>query len=232
MLRFPRPLYDAVAEGTAGTGDTTAAGAGAAVAMPEGLPADFWDADKGEVRYGDLGKRFEELTSFKAQQDERLAGVPEKADDYKLELPPDFKLPDGTTFTIDDKDPAIPLLRQFAHDEKLPQSTVSKLLAIEAQRRAQELDAQVAAVQAEEKALGANFPQRKAAMEAFLRTNIPQDQYDAIRPLLTTAKAFEALEGLIEKATTGAVADGNPNGQVQQKTAAEVLFPSMTRKGD
>lgn len=227
MLRLPHALFDTAAEGAAGAD----AGAGAAaVAMPEGLPAAFWDETSGQVKFSDIGASFEELSALKTQQAERLAGVPETADGYKLELPADFKLPDGVQFEIDANDPAIGQLREFALAEKLPQSVVSKILAIEAGRRASELDAAVKAVTAEEKALGANFPQRKAAAEAFLRTSLTEDQYNGIKSFVTSAKAFEAIETLIEKATAGG---GSPGGGGQEppstapKLLKDILYPDQ-----
>lgn len=221
-FRFPLPLYEAP-DANPGGGDPPAK-----PVMPEGLPADFWDADKGEVKFGDLGTKFGELSTFKAARDAELAEVPAKPDDYKLELPADFKMPEGLEFKLDDKDPAFAAVRTFAHENKLPQKTVSALLAIEAQRQAADLQRSVDYVLGEEKALGANFPERKAAVEAFLRTNLSETHYEGLRTRIDAggAKAFEAVEKLVELATAGGIPDsGNRGGGDAPKLLKDILYP-------
>jgi hypothetical protein len=229
-IRFPHPLYEA---------DGAAPGAGAAPggeggdtlakpAMPEGLPADFWDADKGEVKFGDLTARLGELAAFKAEQDARAAELPAKPEDYKIELPATFKAPDGIDMTIDEKDPAVGALRAFAHEHKLPQAAVSAILAIDAQRKIDEFNASVALAQQEEAALGEKFPERKAAVEDFLRGNLDERQYEGIRARIDAggAAGFEAIEKLIELANAGAIPDGEqkkgPSGPMLLK---DILYP-------
>lgn len=232
-IRFPHPLYEA--PGGTPAGNEPPAGAAPAEAakptMPEGLPADYWDADKGEVKFGDLTSKLGELSTFKAEFDAKLAEVPATPDGYKFELPATAKLPDGFEWTLDDKDPAFVALRTFAHENKLPQSAVSAILGIEAARRADELNASIAFVQKEEAALGEKFPERKAAVEDFLRANLDERLYEGARARIDAggAAGFEAIEKLIEIANNGSLPDGGGR-DATPKTTAEILYPSMAKK--
>lgn len=229
-IRLPHPLYEVPAEGTPAPA-AAADPAPAKATMPEGLPADFWDADKGEVKLADLTTKFGELSAFKAEHDAKATSLPAKPEDYKFELPADVKLPDGYEWKLDDKDPAFVALRSFAHENRLPQSAVSAILGIEAQRRASELDAQVALVQKEEAALGEKFPERKAAVEDFLRSNLDDRLYEGIRARIDAggAAGFEAVEKLIEIANGGSLPDGG-GANPAPKSTAELLYPSMAKK--
>jgi hypothetical protein len=69
-----------------------------AVARPEGIPDSYWDAEKNTLKVDpaalakDLKER-DELKTFKAAEDVKALSRPQKAEDYKLELPADFKPP-------------------------------------------------------------------------------------------------------------------------------------------
>jgi hypothetical protein len=58
----------------------------------------------------------------------RAKTIPAGADHYKVELPADFKVPDGLTFKLDDKDPMVAFGREFAASQKLTQTEFASLI--------------------------------------------------------------------------------------------------------
>lgn len=182
--------------------------------MPDGLPSQFWDQSAGQVNMGELIKAHTDLATFKQQHDERIAGLPQKADDYKVEwkAPDGFKAPDGldvAALKINPDDPRVPALRQFAHEHKLTQDQVSGLVALHVQAQIAEFAAAQAEIQGEMKKLGENGPVRVKAAEDYLKANLGKDEYEAMRPFIGHSTAFAALEKLIAMATKQGVP---PNG--------------------
>jgi hypothetical protein len=176
--------------------------------MPEGLPAQFWDQSSGQVNMPDLVKSYGELSTFKTSHDERLAALPQKAEDYKVEwkAPDGFKPPEGldpAALKINDKDPRIPALRAFAFEHKMSQDQVTALVGLHVQAQIAEFAEADAEIQAEMKALGENGKTRVTAAETFLKAAVSTEEYAALRPFIGNARAFAAIEKLIAKATAG-----------------------------
>jgi hypothetical protein len=179
--------------------------------MPEGLDAKFWDAQTG-LKSGDLIKAYGELAT---KDTERAASIPENLEDYKAELPADFKLPEGAEFKIEDNDPLLPIARAWAKENGLSQEGFKGLLALRAKLAIEDQSAQdqqfAAHLEAEGKKLGENAKQRKEAVEAFLKSKLNKEKYEALRfDRTTSALAFEAIEDLISLATAQQVPSHQP----------------------
>jgi len=194
--------------------------------MPEGLPPQFWDSAGGKVNLPDLVKSYGEISAFKTQHDQRVAGLPKTATDYKIEvkLPDTVKLPDGMTFKIDDKDPRIPAVQALAHKHQLSQETVTELIALHAQSEIEAHVAAEASIQAEMKKLGENGKARVEALNAYFKANLSKEEDEALRPVIGNAAAFAAVEKLIAKAVTQRVP-----GNVLPEPAKPVALPIEQR---
>lgn len=125
---------------------------------PEGLPESFWDKDKGEVKFADLTKSYEELRQAKAEADARKAQVPAQADLYKPELPKDLKLPEGMEVKTDD--PLYLAARDLAHAKGWTQADFTDALAMYARIEAAKHETLAAGRKALDEALGANGAKR------------------------------------------------------------------------
>lgn len=200
---------------------------------PEGLPAQFWDQQTGQVNLPEFVKSYGEVSAFKTQHDQRIAALPKDPKDYKIELklPDGVKVPDGAEFKIDDKDPRLPAVRAFAHKHQLSQDTVNELISLHAQMEIEAYAAGEAELQAEMKKLGSNGPARTQAAETFLKANLGKDEYEALRPVIGNAVAFAAVEKLIARATSQSVpANLNggtpPNPPQAKKRPADVFYGS------
>lgn len=174
--------------------------------MPEGLPAQFWDGEAGEVDVAGLSKSYSEAATFKAKHDAHLATLPRLASDYKIEL----KLPEGVTapegMQLDyAKDQRVGAVREFAHRHQLSQEALTELIALDAESQIAEHTSGQAEFQAEMEKLGGNSPARINALETALGALISKEEYEALRGFIGDATAFVALEKLIAKATAQGV---------------------------
>jgi hypothetical protein len=95
-----------------------------------------------------------DLVSFKASEDSRRLTAPQKAEDFKLELPADLTMPQGVTFQIDPNNPAVEPARAFALRNNLSQQQFSEMLGVYAATQANEMVAFNSAKAAEVTKLG------------------------------------------------------------------------------
>lgn len=194
-----------------GTGDGTGGGEG----KPEWLPEKFYDPDVGP-RVETLAKSFTELEGkFRSKKEdiaeeikaERLANVPEK---YEISLPEELTkdLPEGTELTLNDDDPVAEWFMGFAKENGLSQeefsAAVNTYIGLEI--------AKLPNVEEEINKLGDYGKDRLLKVETHLNSVLAEDEYDAIQPMLTSAKGIEALEKLIGKAKATDF-DGDNNNQ-------------------
>lgn len=207
--------------GTPPAGGGTPPPSGDAPKIPDGLPPQFWDSHGGKVNTPELIKAYGEASAFKTQHDDRIKALPQRPEDYKLEikLPDTVKLPEGMTPEINNKDPRIPALREFAVKHQISQDAVTALIALEAQSQIAEHNAAELELQAEMKKLGDNGPARISAIESFLKASVDKDEYQAMRPVVANALAVRAMEKLIAKAGVQQVPSHQPSGQQQPSRA-------------
>jgi hypothetical protein len=197
------PLANGSAPSAASDNPAGDPGVSAKAAQPEGLDAAFWDADKGALRTDDAVKALKELAALKADADMRAKAVPAKADDYKVELPSEFKAPEGFDFKFDEKDPAIPALKAWAHGMKLDQSAVSGLLAIEAQRQFALQKSHLEAHKVEMASLGANAETRLSELKGRITAAVGEDGFAVLAGSLFTARQIQVFEALMAKVSGG-----------------------------
>jgi hypothetical protein len=127
-----------------------------------------------------------------------------KPDEYALTLPETFKpvLPDGAKAELDAQDPRLPMARATAKELGLSQSQFSRLLQLDIELQMDEAKRFNDAVAAEERKLGASFPQRKTAVLTELNRRLTPDQVRAVSAFTMSAAAFEALEVLLGRSAS------------------------------
>jgi hypothetical protein len=221
------------------------AGPPASAQKPGFLPDAFWNAEAGAIKLDDFGKHYTELAEFHRRENERRAALPQKPEDYKFELPADFKLPEPfrrEDFRLDEKDPRIPLVRAFAKKHGLSQEAVNELFAIDAQQKIDSYNAAVQFRAAQLKALGDNAQARIEAVSQWLtglktRGTLSAEEVD---PLLADLKAMHPapVVSLLEKLmqmVNGSVPGNQPaplqqTTTPQQKSLAERIWPALAEK--
>jgi hypothetical protein len=169
--------------------------AAAASTRPDGIPESYWDSTTNALKVDqtalikDLKER-DELKAFKATEDSRKLTLPQKPEDFKLDLPKDFKAPEGMTFEFNKTDPILTEFQKIAHARGMDQDTFSAALGAFAAAKVQE-QAQIDTAQAAEIGkLGVNGPARVDAVKAFLTAQLG----DGAKPFLN----FPVISGMVE----------------------------------
>jgi hypothetical protein len=135
----------------------------------------------------------------------RKGALPQKPDDYKLELPADFKPPAGVEYKLDTSNPALGNLRAVAHKHGLTQEAVNEILGVYAGNEVGTQQAIATARAAEIAKLGTSAPARVDAVVNWLTgMDASADKGDAkaLAGMLVTARHVEAFERIITKLTT------------------------------
>ena len=200
----------AVSTSTPASPATTASTTNEPAARPEGIPDNYWDAEKNSLKVDpaalakDLKER-DELKTFKAAEDVRRGSLPQTADAYKVELPSDFKTPPGVEYKIDAADPALGQFKQWMHKHGVAQDAGNELFGIFAGREVGTEARIGAARQAEITKLGPTAPARVDAVTQWLAgMDSSSDKGDAkaLAGMLVTARHVEAFERIITRLTT------------------------------
>jgi len=161
----------ASAPAPAATQPAAPAAPAAAPARPDWLPENFHDAKTGP-KWDDFGKHYAEVITRDAAEQIRRNALPANADDYKIDLPKDFVVPQGVEFKFDDANPALANARALYHDiqtGKLSgQEGFSKLLGLYAAEQVTQRQNFGAWAKAEQDKLGPNGPARVTAIEQYL----------------------------------------------------------------
>jgi hypothetical protein len=166
----------------------------------------------------EFAKHYGEVTANAAKYAERLAGIPEKPEAYKVELkfPDDVKLPEGINFDPS-KDPRLPVLLKTAHEMGLTNAELNRIVALDAQFALDNHAAETARVAEEHKKLGDNAKARIDAASNWLNgqtgdgKTFTAAEAEEIRFMAGSAAGVTALEKLMAKAN-GTVPGHVPSG--------------------
>lgn len=177
--------------------------AAAAPARPDWLPDNFHD-EKAGPKWDDFGKHYAEVITRDAAEQIRRNALPAKPEDYKVELPKDFVVPQGVEFKFDDTNPALANARAAAKDMGLSQDQFSKLLGIYASEQVTQKQNYGTWAKAEQEKLGANGPARVTAIEQYLAGKLGPATAKLMMAGVAAAGQVEGWEKLI----SGSVSQG------------------------
>jgi hypothetical protein len=140
-----------------------------------------------------------ELITAKATRDSLAATLPGKPEDYKAELPVDFKVPEGVNFQVDEKNPLLAQARAFAHRYQLPQAAFSELLALDSAQKIESTQ-RFETWKADQVAkLGPTASARVTAVDTFNRGMLGDKAAAALKSMMVTSDIVQAFEGLMAK---------------------------------
>lgn len=188
---------------------------------PTDLPEDFWDADKGEVKFAEIGAK---LNEYKTAAEGAPKGV-EKPEDIDFSLPADLD-PEAkdTVFEVNRDDPLVQAITPALVG--LPQEKITALVGEFAKFQiAQEKQIRTA-IAAEEKKLGDKFMDRIAGVQSFIEQVAIKNGKSAAdakalalrtRQTWVTAEQVELFELLAKHA--GGPQPADPNNQGGQETS-------------
>lgn len=169
--------------------------------LPEGLAEAFWDAEKNEVKLSDLITSHSDLSKFKTETEAKFANRPESADKYELRIPDSFKLPEGVDFEFDESSPLVEKARAIAFEAGWGQEGFDQLVSAYMQEKVASFQNDETMIeetyQAELAKLGERGKERIDAADTFLKGTLPENQYNAIKRVATTADGIAAIEALM-----------------------------------
>lgn len=190
------------------------------------------------VKHKEFGEHYSQLATRLAAEDVRRNTLPKAAADVKIELPKEFKLPEGMDWKFNPELPEYKWLQEAAVKNGWSQDQVTEIVGKYAEI-AVGSDAQVqAAMKAEREKMGANVTARVTAIQTFLNGHIGEEYGKALLQFAgLSAKATQGLELLIAKqASQGAASfrqDGRePGGQLGRVSEAEYNAMSAAQKWD
>ena len=172
------------------------------------MPTQFADAPAFRASY-------DELAAYKAGLEVKRSTLPVKPDDYKAELPGDFKVPDGITYQFNGNDPLLAQARSVMHDidqgKISGQEAFSKLLALYAGGQVSSQQQIQTARNAEIQKLGTTGPARVDALTTFFRAYLGEAAGNRRIARLFTAQDVMDAEMEVSKITSqgGAAYRGN-----------------------
>jgi hypothetical protein len=207
-----------------------------AAARPEGIPDSYWDSATNALKVDpaalakDLRER-DELKTFKASEDSRRLSLPQKAEDYKLELPSDFKAPEGIEYKLDAANPALANLRAVAHKHGITQDAVKELLGVYAGNEVGTQQAIATAKAAEIAKLGTTAPARVDAVVNWLTGmdgSADKGDAKALAGMLVTARHVEAFERIMNKFSSQGTASFSQSHRTAPETNGIPGYEKMT----
>lgn len=185
----------------------------------------YWDDATG-LKTSDLLTDFQSQSAALAAQQSQAASVPETADGYQVQMPPDYKLPDGVklpegmeTLSVNPDDPRVAALRDVAQKSGWSQSVFEQVLAAGAEMDLRGISEHETRLGAEREALGGRASERIDAVKTFMEAKLGEELGQALHGSFMTAKSIEAAErliGMIRQDPTG------QPGHVRTTPAAEI----------
>jgi hypothetical protein len=136
-----------------------------------------------------------------ASQSKRLS-LPEKPDAYKIELPADFKPPEGVKYEFKADDPLLAQARTVAHELGIPQEGFSKLLALYAGSQVATAQEVTTARNAEIAKLGPTGPARVDAITTVLKGTLGDAEGAQLVSRMFTASDVQVMEKLVSRLTS------------------------------
>ena len=170
-------------------------------ARPSYIPESYWDASAGKVKEAEFENHFNELQTRVAAEESRRLTLPAKPEDYKIELPKDFKLPQGVEFKLDISNPLWAQGQAWAQKHGLSQEAFAEAIALVAGDRVGTEAQIVQARSAEIGKLGANGQARITAVETWAKGMLGQETGARFVSRLFTSADVQMAEALISKFT-------------------------------
>lgn len=133
-----------------------------------------------------------------ANESRRLA-LPQKPEDVKLDLPADFKLPQGVDFKFDPAKPEYNKFRELIVSEGISQATATKLTGLFAEIMVGDQASIQAFEAAEMTKLGANGTARATAVKTGFTGMIGETLANHLQVMTRTAGGVQALEAVLAK---------------------------------
>lgn len=181
---------------------------------------------KHEVTEEQLGQMMER----QAQDDLRKATLPATPEDYRLELPADFKAPGGVEFKLDEagNKATFDALRNYAHTKGWDNGTLSEVLGLYASHVAAQDAALAERSRAEIAKVGPNGPQRVDAVGRWITSMVGEADAKPIRATIVTDAHLRFYENVMQKINSQGTAPYSSSHRVPPDTKAIPGYDKMS----
>ena len=159
----------------------------------------------------------------------RRSTLPPSPNDYKAELPADFKTPDGITYSFNTEDPLLAQARSVAHEAGISQEQFSKLLGIYAGGQVSSQQQIQTARNAEIQKLGAAGPSRIDALTTFFRSYLGEPAGNRRMQRIFTAQDVQDAEMEVSKITSQGGAAFRGNGREPPQPAGRLSSEQIAK---
>lgn len=218
---------------TGGDVETPAAEPTPAPERPDGLAEEFFDAESG-VKLGELIQSHNALSEAAR---ERLADRPEEASAYEFTVPDAYENPEEIQELLAGDAPFMEAARKFLFDAGASQDQAAELFNLYLADRIGSPEQLQEGAAAEMGQLGDNADARVDAVSNWLKANVGEELYGAVKPLITTAASVKAMEKLMEANKDKPLPNNGDGGSKEAKQvdpldrAVKALFPKTAKKG-
>lgn len=190
LLRLRAPDVDTGDGGGGGGGANN--GAPPAPTRPDGLPDEYWDAEKG-VRFDAILPRLKEY-------DDLRSSIATKPEDFDWTLPANLD-PDNpdVVYEVDKNDPFLGEVTKLALEHKAPKGLMNALAGAFARREIAQFKEAQKLLTEETKKLGEKAQERIAGAQKFVADIVGAEKAERFRQSWVTAEQVEIIEAIAAK---------------------------------
>jgi hypothetical protein len=223
------------AEGHSPKRDQMEAAAARAAGEPDpAAPAPATDAPPASTEKHKIGayevseSEISEMLARQSAEDMRRATIPPTPGDYKLELPPDTKLPGGLEFRFDGNDPSMVAAKNWAHSKGIDQGTFAEMLALYAGHVAHQENFLAERSRAEIAKVGPLAPQRMDAIRQWVRSEVGDKDSIPVMASIVTSAQLNFMERIQQRVTSQGAASFSQSHRVAPDTNEIPGFDKMS----
>lgn len=199
------------------------ADASGAPKRPDYIPESYWDSEKGQAKTEDLAEAIKLADSVKQTR----ANAVTKAEDFKVELPKDVKLPEN--YQIDESNPILGFAKELGVKENWSQEKFSTVLGEYAKLEAARIEASNAAlrdaIKARDESLGPNGSRRIDDLNAFFERNFGEVQAKAMATTYFNKTIVETFESMMKALVNQGTHQFVQGGRAEAKDANSIEVP-------
>ena len=163
---------------------------------------------------GDKYKTVADQAKAYTEAEKRLGAFTGAPEEYSLDLPEGYELPEGVEATLDKEDPLAVAFTAWGKENNVSQKAFSDMLAMYMDQQVRDYEAMTGTAQAEMERLGDTGASRLDALAKWGKANMDEELFEKFRSAMVTADAVEAFEYVIGKTRNAQMPDPtniNPN---------------------
>ncbi len=173
----------------------------------------FWaegqqgEGDAPDWYKGDKYKSVADQAAAYPELEKRLGGMKGAPEEYGLDLPEGFELPEGVEATISKDDPLVEAFSKVAKENNVSQELFTQMMGLYVGQQANDYQAAQESTQSQIEQLGENAQSRLNEIAKWGKANMDDEMFNSFKNALTTADSVKAVEFLIGKTRNNQMPD-------------------------